>query len=66
VPSLPAAKGATLAACSILQRKSDRLLVNWKNGLRPFFGHHSVDRRQKAWFLPAAPAESACASPTGS
>jgi 4-amino-4-deoxy-L-arabinose transferase-like glycosyltransferase len=32
-------------------------LVDWKNVLRPFFGHYSVDRRQKAWFLPAAPAE---------
>jgi hypothetical protein len=32
-------------------------LVDWKNGLRPFFGHYSVDCRQKAWFLPAAPAE---------
>jgi hypothetical protein len=24
-----------------------------------FSGHHSVDRRQKAWFLPAALAEGA-------
>jgi hypothetical protein len=37
--------------------KSDGLLVDWKNGLWPFFGHYSVDRRQKAWFLPAATAE---------
>jgi hypothetical protein len=30
-------------------------ILDWKNGLRPFFGHYFVDRRQKAWFLPAAP-----------
>jgi hypothetical protein len=30
------------------------VLVNWKNGLRPFFGHQLRYRRQKAWFLPAA------------
>jgi hypothetical protein len=31
------------------------ILVYWKNGLRPFFGHRLRCRRQKAWFLPAAP-----------
>jgi hypothetical protein len=25
-----------------------------------FSGHYSVDRRQKAWFLPAAPVGGAC------
>jgi hypothetical protein len=30
-------------------------LAYWKNGLRPFFGQRLRCRRQKAWFLPAAP-----------
>jgi hypothetical protein len=53
------AMSSSTTTSPIMKRRigETRPLIDWKNGLRPFFGHDSVDRRQKAWFLPAAPAE---------